>query len=346
MSDSVSLTDDELQAAIGKGWLKDPQIVAKLDADTRQRMVQMTPPRDGNIQATTPPPSMLDALKDSQIGPFGFTPNQIEAYVKNGPGAILQGLKDAAQGLYAKGAHEAINGAQVTAIPMAGPAIAGIGVIPALSSALFGAGGKFLADRSASAMGATPDQAALAGDVGGLAAGAVGATAPGMVRGASRVIQAVRSQDPKVLADVVSLVSPRGGAAVRLAQRANSAMEANATPPSPAAAPVAPAPAAAVPPPTPAVAGPAPLATPGAPSAPATVTANAPAATSVEDALTKLNLTPAEIKQGVKWAQQGVDSSKILERILISRQLVQATGSVTPDQAAAKVASAQHTGKF
>lgn len=83
---------------------------------------------------------------------------------------------------------------------------------------------------------------------------------------------------------------------------------------------------------------PAPTPKPKAKTAPAASTA----ASSVDD----LQLTPAELAQGVKWQAQGVSPQAILDRILQSRQLTAATRTHTPDQAAEAVRMRNATGRW
>lgn len=95
-------------------------------------------------------------------------------YVQSGPGEIGGGLKDVAQGNVARGLHRAIKGAGVTAIPLtasAAPIAAASAPVPFFLSALMGTGGGIAAQKGAQFLGATPDQADLAGDVGAIAGG-------------------------------------------------------------------------------------------------------------------------------------------------------------------------------
>jgi hypothetical protein len=62
--------------------------------------------------------------------------------------------------------------------------------------------------------------------------------------------------------------------------------------------------------------------------------------------LEDLQLTPAEIAQGVKWHEAGVSPEMILHRILQSRQLTARTGTQTPDEAAAAVRTRNETGRW
>jgi hypothetical protein len=129
--------------------------------------------------------------------------------------------------------------------------------------------------------------------------------------------------------DLVSVLSPRAGAAMKAAGRLGKAMQ---TKPPPVE--VAPAPASipdAVPPPTP-------TAPPARAAAPTPKTANTPIEGAGEmPSLEDLQLTKAEIETAVKWHENGVSPETILHRILQSRQLTAKTRTTTPDQAAIEI---------
>lgn len=157
-------------------------------------------------------------------------------WVAYGPHAVVQGIKDAMNGEISKGAHEVISGAGMTAAPMLAPGLLSVAsAAPIATGIAAGAGlaggyaGQQVGERGATALGATPDQATLAGDVGGLlgGAGAVkGVTARSSVRAPAPPIQfaaqrgipldAATVTDNLALKGVQSLVErgTLGGAAV------------------------------------------------------------------------------------------------------------------------------------
>jgi hypothetical protein len=93
-------------------------------------------------------------------------------YVEGGPGEVGGGIADILRGNIARGAHRTISGAGTTmlpALPFAAAAAPGM----MLRGAAGGYAGSKLAHSGAEAIGATPDQADLAGDLGGLAGGSV-----------------------------------------------------------------------------------------------------------------------------------------------------------------------------
>jgi hypothetical protein len=108
--------------------------------------------------------------KGEMPGAFEGHPENLGAYVEDVGTGIGGGVKDIFKGNFAKGAHEVIGGAMTAAspiLPFAGAAA------PIATGLAMGGGyaGQQLATGAADALGATPDQKALAGDVGGLAAG-------------------------------------------------------------------------------------------------------------------------------------------------------------------------------
>jgi hypothetical protein len=66
----------------------------------------------------------------------------------------------------------------------------------------------------------------------------------------------------------------------------------------------------------------------------------------VPASLEALQLTPAEIAQGVKWHAQGITPAKIVERILMARKLTAGTGAPTPDEMTAAIKVRNETGKW
>src|ERR1017187_812492 len=92
-------------------------------------------------------------------------------------GEIGGGVHDIYQGNVAKGLHRVFRGVMAGSTPVAALALPTVAANAPISTALSAAGGiagQKLAEGGASALGASPDQAALAGDVGGLAGGVAG----------------------------------------------------------------------------------------------------------------------------------------------------------------------------
>lgn len=119
-----------------------------------------------------------------------------DAYREHGPQTVLRGLHDLVNGQYARGAHEVLTGGGVTAAPMVGTAlITAVLADPLTAAAAAGAGtaGQSLATSGARALGATPDQAQLAGDVGAIVGGTAAARyAPQARYALDRVLDARR----------------------------------------------------------------------------------------------------------------------------------------------------------
>jgi hypothetical protein len=105
-------------------------------------------------------------------GSFEGHPENIGQYVPSTVGPIVQGGKDIAQGNIARGAHEVLGGVSNAALPAAPFLLAAAPAAVTLRSLAGGAAGQYLASKGASALGANPDQAAIAGDIGGIAGGA------------------------------------------------------------------------------------------------------------------------------------------------------------------------------
>lgn len=99
----------------------------------------------------------------------------VNAWGEHGPHAVVQGLRDLLAGNFSRGAHEVITGAGITAAPMIAPALLpAVAAAPGATALTVGGGAaaQHVASAVASEAGATPDQAALAGDVGSLGVGA------------------------------------------------------------------------------------------------------------------------------------------------------------------------------
>lgn len=118
-----------------------------------------------------------------------------QAYLQHGPRTVIQGARDVVQGNISKGLHDVISGAGITAAPIVLPElVAGLAAAPLATTGYLATGlgtgmaGQALASRGARALGATPDQAQLAGDVGGIAGSAL---APTVAQGISTGIDVV-----------------------------------------------------------------------------------------------------------------------------------------------------------
>ncbi len=141
-------------------------------------------PSVAKLAAAKTPAERIAALKDTPVGgDMQKVLGLARLWAEKGPHAVAQGINDFIGGDYAKGAHEAISGAGITAAPMVAPAaVAGAIAAPVTAGLTLAgglAGGK-LASMAADAAGATPDQSALAGDVGMVAGGAGGSKLPAL----------------------------------------------------------------------------------------------------------------------------------------------------------------------
>ena len=103
----------------------------------------------------------------------------VRAWGAAGPHRVVTGLREAAGGQFSRGANDIINGATVTALPMVAPALLpAIAAAPGAAALTLGAGAaaQAVAPPVARALGASPDQADLAGTLAGAGAGTVMAT--------------------------------------------------------------------------------------------------------------------------------------------------------------------------
>jgi hypothetical protein len=117
------------------------------------------------------------------VNAFEGNPENLASYVSENANAIGGGTKDIVHGDIAKGAHKIIGGVMGAAAPILPFAGAAAPVATGLAMA-GGYVGKKVGQGVAQAVGATPDQQALAGDVGGIAAGFGAAKIPAMLRNA------------------------------------------------------------------------------------------------------------------------------------------------------------------
>jgi hypothetical protein len=115
-------------------------------------------------------------------GSFEGHPENIGEYVPASAGEIAGGIKDVGQGRLAHGAHRIIAGTGSAVAPMAPFLLPGAAAAPITTALSVGGGalGQKGGQKLATALGASPDQAELAGDVGGLAGGYAGAKLPAL----------------------------------------------------------------------------------------------------------------------------------------------------------------------
>jgi len=144
------------------------------------------PPAAGpHIQMKEMPLSRFQqSLMSSEMPGASEGANLAEAlgnWTEQGPGAMLAtGPADIARGNVARGAHRMLAGAGTTMLP----ALPFVGAAAPVATAVTlgtGSAGQYAGQKGAEALGATPDQAALVGDITGLAAGYGGAKVSGKV---------------------------------------------------------------------------------------------------------------------------------------------------------------------
>ena len=149
-----------------------PDFVAHAQIPTVEQLAAaQTPAERVQLLSQTPVGQDLGAIKDL-----------VKSWADNGPHAVVEGIKNFVAGNYAKGAHQVITGAGLTALPMVAAPLAAAAVAAPIATGLTAAGaigagyaGQKMGEAGARQLGATPDQAALAGDVGALAGGTLGA---------------------------------------------------------------------------------------------------------------------------------------------------------------------------
>jgi hypothetical protein len=102
-------------------------------------------------------------------------------WTEQGPGGVVvSGPRDILRGNIARGAHKMLSGAGTTMLP-ALPFVGAAAPVATAAALGTGSAGQYAGQKGAEALGATPDQADLVGDITGLAAGYGGAKVPGMV---------------------------------------------------------------------------------------------------------------------------------------------------------------------
>lgn len=125
----------------------------------------------------TPAPT-LAMRKSNAFADVASQPNRAQAlfdsWVQAGPHRVVEGIQELLGGQYAKGANSVITGAGLTALPMVAPQV-GPAVMAAPGAAALTVGAGLAAQQAvppiARSMGASPDQAELAGTVASLGAG-------------------------------------------------------------------------------------------------------------------------------------------------------------------------------
>lgn len=121
-------------------------------------------------------------------------------WIQAGPGQTVAGYRDLAAGNTVRGQRKLIAGAGSTLIPTL-PFLAAAAPVATAATMATGAAGQYAGEKAASALGANPEQAGLAGDITSLAAGYAGAKLPSFLRGVGAGVSAP-------LGDTV--IKPRG----------------------------------------------------------------------------------------------------------------------------------------
>lgn len=147
------------------------------------------------------PPDVWEEMARAKSGtapagrPFDTARTLIEGWGQHGPHAVVEGLKDVGRGNVAKGARQVISGTAITAAPMVAPQlVAGAVAAPVMTAAGLGGGlaAQYGVTKAGEAAGLTPDQAGLAGDLAGMAGGALAAKAASAIP--SKAAPALREQ--------------------------------------------------------------------------------------------------------------------------------------------------------
>lgn len=156
----------------------------------------------GAIGATTPkqataPPAAATAgmMKPNTPNDSTFpTPDQLLNKWQESPALVARGARDVTRGNIAKGGNEMLGGAATFTAPVTIPATLGAAALAPVATAV-GVGSGLLGGAASGAtarkLGATPDQADLAQNLGGIAAGGLAARAynngPGIIEGLRRI---------------------------------------------------------------------------------------------------------------------------------------------------------------
>lgn len=137
---------------------------------------------DANAQAKTYGAQGLNNAVAGQkfVDSMGQTPGNLPADLSQTPMAqFMGGIKQMGQGNFAAGAHQFLGALGTAAAPTLPLALAAA-PLPMAAGLVAGTAGGMATRAGASAMGATPDQANLAGDIGGLAIGGLAGRVPGL----------------------------------------------------------------------------------------------------------------------------------------------------------------------
>lgn len=114
------------------------------------------------------------------------------SYVQDTGSDFGGGVKNIAQGNVARGTHQIISGVGNVTLPAAalvGPAAAAANPVSTALSVGGAVAGQKAAKAGAKALGATPDQQDLAGDIGGAAGGSLAVGARGLVKAVTKAVQ-------------------------------------------------------------------------------------------------------------------------------------------------------------
>lgn len=126
------------------------------------------------VSGIVPDQTFAQRLQSSNNpGSFEGHPENVGEYVPAVAGNVASGVKDISQGNVARGTHKVISGVGNAFLP-ALPFMAAAGPAAFAKIVAMGAGGSYLGSNIAEGMGATPDQADVAGDIGGLASSIFG----------------------------------------------------------------------------------------------------------------------------------------------------------------------------
>ena len=168
-----NLSDEDVSSRVAK--LRGP---SGIDVDELQQRTL------GQARATAARPITAGELNNpaspnfdrSLPGSFEGHPENVAEYVPASAGEIAGGIADTGRGNVAKGAHRIIGGASnafLPALPFAAAAA------PALTARALAGGalGQYVGSGAGEALGLSPDQTDLAGDIGALAGGGIGTKA-------------------------------------------------------------------------------------------------------------------------------------------------------------------------
>lgn len=349
------------------------------DAENRLRQLQVSDDVKATLWDLRAKTHQASPIEDKSLRVLGhevtFLPDglrdAIVSWGQAGPSRVHAGFSELGQGEFAKGAHDIIGGAGMTALPMVALHMAPAAVSAPLATAgtvAAATGGAMFGDvvlkKVAEAVGATDDQAALAGDIGAIFGGAGGVKAKNAVAqwmsGANGPdIQALLARAAKLprtqayrttynglksLGAPDFVARPVAAIAGSVSDRAagTAAVGAEATPtastaPAPAAAPVE-APPASPPPAT--------------PTAPRTTAAASPAAPTPQPRVKQLpgetltvpaaqrtqgQMSPQAILNDLGLANRRMQANLTPESVAQAAQLVTGEG-LSPAQAIARVA--------